>query len=114
MYTNQNGNHADDERTRTMQTNLSKTNLYNALADGILKAAAERIGYSREDLDRVIEALAMHDDLHRIILDALCCAACGPVAPWETYVAKAAEQIASAISEREFATGLKLDMTKGA
>lgn len=97
-----------------MQTNLSKTNLYNALADSILKAAAERIGYARGDLDRVIEALAMHDDLHRIILDALCCAACGPVATWEIYAAKAAEQIASAISDREFATGLKLDMTKGA
>ena len=41
-------------------------------------------------------------------------AACGPVATWEIYAAKAAEQIASAISDREFATGLKLDMTKGA
>ncbi len=114
MYTNQNGNAADDERTQTMQTNLSKTNLYNALADGILKAAAERIGYAREDLDRVIEALAMHDEAHRIILDTLCCAACGPVASWDTYADKAAEQIASAISEREFASDLKIDMTKGA
>jgi len=114
MYFTQNGNDADDERTRTMQTNLSTTNLYNALADGILKAAAERIGYAREDLDRVVEALKMGDELHRIILDALCCAACGPVAPWETYAAKAAEQIADAVSTREFETGLKIDMTKGA
>ena len=96
----------------TTTTNLTKTNLYNALADSILIAAAEHLGYSCADLDRVVEALAMGDDLHCIILDTLCCAACGPVASWQTYAAKAASEIASAISERECETSLRLDMTK--
>ena len=91
---------------------IAATNLYNALADSILAAAGTHLGYSRTDLDRVVDALAMGDDLHRLILDTLCCAACGPVATWQTYAAKAASEIASAISERESATGLRLDMTK--
>ena len=97
----------------TTTSNLTKTNLYNTLADSILGAAAEQLGYSRTDLDRVVEALALGDELHQIILDAICCAA---VSPWTLaagYTANTAERIASAVSSREFESGLKIDMRKG-
>ena len=96
-----------------MKTTMPRTELFNELASGILNATAAKLGYAREELDRIVGAMWMEDELHQIILDAICCAA---VSPWTLaagYTANTAERIASAVSSREFESGLKIDMRKG-
>ena len=96
-----------------MWKTMHRTDAFNTLADGILNATAENLGYSREGLDRVVGAMRMDDELPRMILDAICREASRKPAAWRNLATRAANEIASQVSAREFECGLKIDMKKG-
>ncbi len=91
---------------------MERTETFNALADGILNDAAANLGYSREELDRVAREMGMEDELLRLVLDAVCRVASRDRS-WRNLTFRAANEIAGQVAEREFETGLKIDMTKG-
>ncbi len=113
MYTNQNGDAAGWRKEKAMYLTMHRTETFNALADGILNAVAERLGYSREDLNRVVREMRMEEELLRLVLDAICREASRKQSACCNMAMRAANEIASQISSREFETGLNIDMTKG-
>lgn len=96
-----------------MYLTMHRTDAFNALADGILNATAAHLGYSREELDRVIGKMRMEDELPRMILDAICRETSRRPKAWRNLATRTAIEIASAVSSREFECGLKIDMRKG-
>jgi len=111
MYFTQNGNDAGRRKeAKTMYLTMHRTDAFNALADGILNATAENLGYSREDLDRVVGEMRMEDELPRMILDAICREVSRKQSAWRGLALRTANEIASQVSSREFETGLKINM----
>jgi len=96
-----------------MWKTMHQTDRFMELANGILNATAEHLGYSREELDRVVGAMRMDDELPRMILDAICREASRKPSAWRNLATRTANEIASAVSSREFESGLKIDMAKG-
>ena len=96
-----------------MWKTMHRTDAFNALAEGILNATTAHLGYTREELDRVVGAMRMDDELPRMILDAICREASRKPSAWRNLATRTANEIASAVSSREFESGLKIDMAKG-
>ena len=96
-----------------MWKTIHRTDAFNDLAEGILNATAENLGYTREEMDRVVGEMRMDDELPRMILDAICREASRKPNAWRNLAMRTANEIASTVSSREFESGLKIDMTKG-
>ena len=95
-----------------MWKTMHQTDRFTELASGILNATAENLGYTREELDRVVGTMRMDDELPRMILDAICREASRKPAAWWNLATRAANEIACAVSSREFECGLKIEMRK--
>jgi len=96
-----------------MRTTIPTTKNFDDLTNGILNAAASNLGYSRGELNRITKEAGMDEDLTRMIVDAMCREVSRSAALWSSFARRTANEIADAVSAKEFDAGIKIDMTKG-
>ena len=87
-----------------MTTKLTKTNIYDTVADVVLTAAFERWRAAEKgraaETDRAAFFRAVDEETHMIILNQICCAAVSPCTMEAGgYVAEAARKIAERVAQ---------------
>ncbi len=96
-----------------MRTTISTTKKFDDLVNGILNAAASELGYNRGELNRITKEAEMDEELIRMIVDAMCRDVSRSASAWSCFARRTANEIADAVSAKEFDAGIKIDMTKG-
>ena len=96
-----------------MRTTIPTTRRFDDLVNGILNAAASELGYSRGELNRITKDAEMDEDLTRMIVDAMCRDVSRSAAAWSAFARRTANEIADAVSAKEFDAGIIVDKTKG-
>jgi len=110
MYFTQNGNDAGRRKDQTMRTTIPATKNFDDLANGILNAAASDLGYSRGELNQITKDAEMDEELTRMIVDAMCREVSRSAGAWSAFARRTANEIASAVSAKEFDAGIKINM----
>ncbi len=96
-----------------MRTTIPTTPKFDDLVNGILNAAASEMGYGRGELNRITKDAEMDEGLIRMIVDAMCRDVSRSASAWSGFARRTANEIADAVSAKEFDAGIKVDMTKG-
>lgn len=85
------------------------TDEYAKIRDAVFEDAAERLGYTRSEMDEIALAMEMLDTLNSMVLVAICQRAMGdgPLArqTYRRWTHLVGDEIASVLSEREFEVG---------